>query len=519
MAAKQASKEIESAYCGALYWIRFGEKPQPILPWTAVKYFLVFLGCLIVLVGLVEFRLGTLAREGRVVTEDWQSEDAAINRMNKRKVKADRANPLWYSEGIPLPGAKSGKRRLLVVGDSFVWGDGYSNVNTIWWRQLERELRHRGYHGVEVVAAGLNATSTQDHLHWLRDLNLIEKLEPDGVVLGYVTNDPDMKDAQGRFYVKQIGREVRIPRWRGVDRTLGRVAPILAAQLKQQLERKWESRLTDAYHYSEWELRLLEPPNIETYRRVVGELGEFIRSRHLPFLAVTLPNAPDREYFEPRHRPIGPIFAAAGLRFHDLLDDFVRAYPPDGEVLRWGINPANGHPGPVSTRFYAREVADILEREFPNLLGGKDTPPSRVPAINDWMPPDAGVRRIEAGEWELDYPGPEDTAPRLPLAKPHVVLAFAEPVAVRRVTISGALLRESELYFSAVDPATGIEGKDNPSLGIGNGNSVGWSLEGAPGADRVNTLKLVAEFDPAAKDPKARRLNLKIEFDEDPVRP
>lgn len=508
------------AYCRALHWVRIKGAPHPILPWVACKYLLIVLACLAALVAIVEYRLAGLARQGRIVSGNWQAENEAINRMNFAKTKADRNNPVWHSEGIPLPGPKNGRHRILVVGDSFVWGDGYANANDLWWRQLARELRRRGYHGIDVVAAGVSATSTQDHLHWLRDLKLLENIEPDVLVLGYVTNDADMKDAEGRVYVKQLGRDGRIPSWRALDRTLGRVAPKLATQLKQQLMRKWESRLTDIYPYNEWELKLLESPNIDAYRRIVAELGEFVRSRGVPFFALTLPNSPDREKFEPRHRPIAPIFAAAGLPFHDVLDDFVKAYPAVGEVLRWGINPANGHPGPVSTRFYAREAANILERDFPALLGPKTAPPRDLePNINDWMPPAAEVRRIGPGEWELTYPEPGAPALLLPLGKPHVLLAFAEPVAIKNIKVSGAMLKASEIHLASVDPVTGVENREHQALGVRNGNSALWSLAGVPGRDRVNTLRLAAQLDGAAKDARDRTLNLHIDFEDNPVKP
>jgi lysophospholipase L1-like esterase len=500
--------------------VKLGGAARPILPWIAVKYFAILLACVAVLIGVVEFRLSRLAQAGRVNSQDWQNENAAINRMNAAKIKADARDPVWRSEGMPLPAAKDGKRRILVIGDSFVWGDGYANANDIWWRQLQRELRRRGYGNVEVVAAGLNGASAQDQLHWLRDLGLLERVVPDLVVLGYVTNDPDTQDQQGRYRVKQIGRDVKRPRWRGLDRTLGRVAPNLAAQFKQQLVRKWESRPRDAYPYAQWELKLLEPPNLDAYREVVMGLGEFMRQAQVPMFAVTLPNSPLKDHFEARHQPVVPVFAAAGLPFYDLLDDFLRAFPAKGEILQWGINPANGHPGRVSTRFYAVEVADILERDYLGRLGPKSGDQPVQPNINDWMPPAARVRRIGGGDWELSYPEPGAAALTLPLGKPYVQLAFAEPVAIRSVSIAGAGLRESELHLATIDPATGVERKEPQALGSRSGPQAAWPTAGVPGADEVNALALAAQFDArfdsAPNGAEARVLKLHIDFEAQP---
>jgi len=517
---QNAARPEANEYCKAAGWVRTGEGRKPVLPWIGVRYILILIVCFVALVAIVEVRLWALAKEGRVISDDWRSENDAINRMNQAKVKASLDDPLWRSDGIPAPGPKSGKKRILVVGDSFVWGDGSLNANDIWWRQLERELQHRGYVGVEVVAVGLRGASTQDELRWLRDLRLLEKLDPDAVVLGYVTNDPDTTGPDGKSLVKQLGRDVAMPAWKRLDRTLGRVAPHLTAQLKERLTRKWESKFVDAYPYNEWELKLLEPPNIDAYREVVRELGELFHASGKPFVAVTLPNWPSRETFESRYRPIAPIFSSAGLRFHDVLEDFLREYPPGGEILQWGVNPVNAHPGPISTRFYARQVSDLLERYLRFALGPRDAVPLKLaPRINDWMPPSANLRPLGPGEWEFVYPASGSPAPMLPLGKPHVMIAFAQPVAIRRISVTGETLKAAELHLTVVDPATCVEQKQDIDLGAKSGKEPEWTLPASLKAAHVNTLKVTAEFDEGASDTTARSLRLRIEFDNPPVRP
>lgn len=507
------------AYCAALAWVRLGGAARPVLPFVALRYLLVLLGCLAVLIGVLEFRLAALASEGRIVSEEWQSENHAIDRMNRVKLQAvTDEDPRWRTQGMPWPETKGGKRRLLVVGDSFVWGDGNDNANEIWWRQLQRELHSRGYRDVEVLALGFFGASTQDQLTWLKDRGFLARIRPDLVVLGYVTNDPDVKNARGESYVKQFGRDVPLPQWPALDRTLGRLAPNLNTQLKQHLTRKWESRLADTYEYDEWEQRILEPPNIDAYRRVVADLGGFARSSGVLFLTVTLPNQPNAEHFEPRYQPVEPLFSGAGLRFYNLIDDFAREYPATGESILWGVNPANGHPGPVTARFYARKVADILERDFPAVLGSRNhSVPPLQPDINDWMPPGADLRRVGAGEWELTYPEEQALAPRLPLAKPHVMLAFAQPAAIRSVTVSGAGLEQAELFLNAVDPVTGIERKQPVVLGAKSGVEETWPVANLAEAQRVNTLRLAARFRSGGTESPVRTLRIRIAFDQPSV--
>ena len=347
-------------YCTAFGWIRHRGSEAPVLPWMAVKYLALATCCLVAFVALVEWRLGSLAQEGRVSTDLWAQEDSRINRMNYVKIKAAGDHPFWQSSGIsPAATKPKGASRILVIGDSFDPGHGYVNANDIWWRQLERELHRRGYWSVEVVAAGFPGASTQHELAWLQAGGLARLGSPDLVILGYVSNDPDMHDANGTPMVLQIGRDIPMRQWPRLDRTIGRVAPNLTAQLRQRLSTKWQASVQNAYPYNEWELRLLEPPNIDAYREVVRELSELVHTSGKPFVAVTLPSWPSRKRFELRYRPIAPIFSAAGLKFHDVLEDFLREFPAGGEILQWGVNPVNSHPGPISTRFYARNVSRL----------------------------------------------------------------------------------------------------------------------------------------------------------------
>jgi hypothetical protein len=349
-----------------------------------------------------------------------------------------------------------------------------------------------------VVAAGWNGASTQDQLGWLRERKLLAQAQPDLVIFGYVTNDADVRRPDGTYYVKQIGRDIKAYKSTPLER-LGLIAPSLAYQIKQLRARKWESTRGDAYPYGEWELKLLESaPNLAAYAEVLKELNGFLGAERMPAFFVTLPNFPSSS-FEPRYRPVEPLFHQAGLTFHNLLDDFMREYPAETvPLLKWGVNPVNGHPGPVSTRFYARKTSDILERDYPWLLDRPAQPPAPLaPAINDWMPAVSDVRRVGAGDWELVYPVEDALAPNAPIGKPHVVLSFEQPVAIRAVRIAGERLKDAELYASVVDPATAVERDEPQSLGRKSGSELSWTLSADRRTDPVNTLKLAATVEQA----------------------
>jgi lysophospholipase L1-like esterase len=492
-----SSSELTSRYCRALTWVKVAGAPRPVLPAMAFKYLLILLACLLAVAALVEARLQLLAAHGEVASFDWQTENNHIARMNYEKVRSTPEDPLWRSAGMPLHPKAPGVRRILVIGDSFVWGDGLINANEIWWRQLQRDLERRGYRDLEVLAAGSNGASTQDQLRWLRERKLLDQAQPDLVIFGYVTNDPDVQKPDGTYYVKQIGRDVKPYQSTAFER-LGLIAPNLAYQLEQLRARKWESTRVDAYPYNEWEMKLLEAPNLDAYGEVLKQLGTFLASQRMPAFFVTLPNFPS-PVFEPRYRPVAPLFQQAGLPFHNLLADFTREFPPDVmPLLKWGINPVNSHPGPVSTRFYARKVGDILERDYASLLGPRPAHPASLdPQINDWMPPASEVQRVGTADWALTYPGDEVTMPTAPLGKRHVVLSFAQPVAIRSVRVAGDSLREAELYATVVDPATAVERNAPRNLGRKSGSTLSWTVAADRTAEPVNTLKLAASMEQA----------------------
>lgn len=450
---------------------------------------------------MTEVVLRHLASQRTVLSSDWIEENAAILTMGRQKNQASESDPTWRSAGIPLRPKPSGMTRILVIGDSFVWGDGYLNANDIWWRQLERELRHRGYWNVEVVAAGMNGASTQDQVRWLSDPSLMGSLDPDLILLGYVSNDPDMRDPDGRPLVRQIGRDVPLPTWRAIEATLGRVAPTVVAQIKPKLTAKWATRVEGAYHYDAWERQLLESENLAAYAEVVQSLGRAVRDLDLPFIVVTLPHSPSLAVFSARFQPVEPLFHAAGLSFHDTLERYVAEYgdTPDGfgsNLLKWGINPANAHPGPVTTRFYARTVADILERDVPQLMGRPTlTPPASRPAINDWMPPTATVTQIEPSTWTLLVPpSTAGLMPRMPLGEPHLMLAFELPVGIREVRLQGDTLRGAKLWWTSVDPLTGVDSHDPLGGQTRQGPDLSWNIEQKDPRHLVNTLRIAVDL-------------------------
>ena len=488
----------------------------PVFPWISIKYLFYFLIGFVILLALVEVMFNWLAQEGQIVSNEWIKEDETIEKLNYTKLQqTNNQDPVWQTRGINPLSERMAGTRILVLGDSFVWGDGYVNANNIWWRQLERELIKRGYHDVRVIAAGLNGASTQDQLRWLKEMKLLERVRPDIVVLGYVTNDANVVDENDDPYITQP----TAPNYKGS--WLDSFFPLLNRQLVNKRHKKrqnnepakfsyetWGLKIVEASYftsYQSWELKILEEPNMTHYKEVVRKLAEFAKETALPWLVITLPNIPHKEYFQPRYTPVAPLFQANGLTFVNILNDFVTEYSEEnrsvlGDLLKskvglWAINPANGHPGTISTRFYARKTVDILEQTVPELLTRADDPSIRyTPEINDWLPYSLNPEKLSSSSWRFTYPDQTDMMLSMPLHEKHVVLSFELPVAIQSLSLRGEILNSARLWVNSVDPDTGIARRDNIDIGTQHGNQAHWDLNDLPQSTAINALKFSVDI-------------------------
>jgi hypothetical protein len=367
-----------------------------------------------------------------------------------------------------------------------------------WWRQLEWELRRRGYHDVDVVAAGTNGASTQDEYHWISDLHLIDKTKPDAVVFGYVTNDPIMKDARGNDLIKQAGEasgrsmEISSPLWRGLYSLASAVFPIISSQMRARVSDKTLYKSGNALPYGLWELKILDGENFREYKQLLGTLAKTIEMSRLPTFFVSTPNSPDEGYFQPRFSAAKKAFGEAGIRFFDVLPEFVSCCARRHEdLLAWAANPANGHPGPEATRFIAKQVANLLESNYPTILGPKSkSSPELLPSINDWLPAGVDVRSVGKGEWTAEIPLDRQQLLFLPIKKSHIALNFAEPVALSQVHLAFEKEVDVSAWATVLDPATDAEQKEYKFIGTGEGSNINIAVPKELESLRITSLRL-----------------------------
>lgn len=84
---------------------------------------------------------------------------------------------------MPKP---DGIKRVLLIGDSFTFGQGVS-YDKIWPVIVERQLEKAGYSHIELVKSGIQGLDTRSELILIQ--RLVEKYDCDIVVVGFLMND------------------------------------------------------------------------------------------------------------------------------------------------------------------------------------------------------------------------------------------------------------------------------------------------------------------------------------------
>jgi lysophospholipase L1-like esterase len=268
------------------------------------------------------------------------------------------------------PAPAAGRRRLLVLGDSVVYGEGLQEPDTL-PVLLERELAARGGPPTEVLNGAAPGYNTEAELAYLRETGLA--LAPDGLVLGvslndygpapgltpfgFLTADPAARSrlpwltnhsefymvvrwlityARGEHWFQHAGRRASADtrpfdqRWPAIDRAI--------AMMHKHFYAKPAG------------------PGWESVRRALPALRDLAREHGLPLAVVIFPEKDQVEGPEPDLAPQRQWLALCGefgLHCLDLYPAFAAAA---GEPLFQDTQ----HPNAAGMRVAARAVAAFL---------------------------------------------------------------------------------------------------------------------------------------------------------------
>jgi hypothetical protein len=489
------------------------EKPHTkaaIFPQLSVKYFSISLA-FILLVSVVLDRLiiPALEDEGKIVSASWTEEDDFIYYWAHARNKADlNQNPVWHSSLWPVAEKSAKAHRILVIGDSFVWGHGYNNMNDIWWRQLARELERRGYKDVEIIAAGMQGLNTRLELDAAK--KVIPKFKPDLVIWGYIPNDAD---EMSRMQTADFDQKLlfRPHRQNGLLEAFKGLYPHLSHQLialREAYLRKTRSGEFTKDNPPNWEFSLLSGENWSMYGKTLDNTANYLHSLSIPSFIMLLPyECPGKvdfdgikAHYDRVFPPIKKAFEDRDVRVVDSYDTWINAARKEDSlvkkgVLSFGVNPANAHPNRWATYAYGVHAADVLEKDFAPILGTKSSEPTSKDAqlrVNDCIPPNLQIQQTD-NKIVVVYPMKlADDFRNMPLRKPFIELNLETPINAKEITLGGTGLKGASLYITNVDAAKHFDNGEMFSLGNKNGSWLSWKLPEAKGRG-INTINISAK--------------------------
>jgi lysophospholipase L1-like esterase len=460
------------------------------------------------------------------------------------------SNWLWQGTGPLLPlnqlsdtHSSPERIRVVVLGDSVVWGTGLQDFNERWPNRLQVELDNAVGDGVfEVIPVAMMGASTMEQAEILEEN--IQLLDPDLIVLGLFHND-SIPSGREKSVCKQptgcaTDSPVLLPRYQdcvGGDgdifsRMLGLLAKRYPNFAFSTLERYCDlDRFAAEYGFVS-QNEIYEQPTKSPYRELFLESVQKLRKTagDTPFLVYPTSVMPIdhtwnlrllRSFTEAGFLPVevDKQFLAGNERIH------ISKSPHDLIA-----NPADYHPGPYMTHNIAKVVsraviATVAEGTLSSLRT-RNTEPERV-LINGYLPvaldivdnstKEATVVIPEAAELPADSPflvrtkSPikNQNAPCAVLGQPHA-----------RVGLNPALVRNGTMTVTLVT-GPDVEVYAAPHLDNGNREIVrvgavkaGRSVQLDLGSGEVSAL-LVAEpgrscstYDPLILSPRTLRLTL-----------
>ncbi len=262
------------------------------------------------------------------------------------------------------PGSKQKKnkvKRIVVMGDSFVWGDGLE-IKDIWSRKLAKRIKDTGYK-TEVIDFGICGWSTSDQFKFL--LNEGIKYNPDLIIWGFVSNDPDLR------YDHRVTLENRIDTVFRLGLPFSYLFPRLRDFLRKRIEENLQkTKWFKHYGYAAWENRLYKKYRLKNYSDLIHKIALFLNKQEIPFFFVTLPNSPSANFVK-KYSLIESIMKKNDVPFLDLYPKIKEKFghiPKEDWKFELAANPANGHPGKKITRVYAEEVFKYLNEYYPEYL-------------------------------------------------------------------------------------------------------------------------------------------------------
>lgn len=316
---------------------------------AALKNLLLVMFSFLASFGMIEIGLRFIPSNLEAERPLWIPSELKIgNRaLKEAHLKVARMNPYGFNDRVHRMEKAPGVRRIAVLGDSVIWGEGVRE-EAIWTRRLEEKL-NRGGAAAEILNWGKPGWSTLDQFHFLASEGI--KYDFDLLIFAFVINDPVMDESQPRLFIYEGGLAESL-----VNNTIGYLFPDAASLFIDLINNFFNGYF--GYGYENWLKKVYETDNLNRYQALLLKIGDYCRSRRIPVIFVLTPEN-YLPYLKDAFGKIEVMLEAAGIRYLNLYPEIHRRFH-HLPVRRLWANPADAHPGDLLTRAYAEMVAEYL---------------------------------------------------------------------------------------------------------------------------------------------------------------
>lgn len=262
------------------------------------------------------------------------------NELYKRAKNNEKDGYFFFNDDIPKK-QKSTKKRIIVLGDSFVFGEGLPYKQS-WPHKLNKLINVE--HSVETLAWGVGGWSSKDQFFFFKKHGL--QYKPDFLIIGFVDNDPEelMKFPKCKSKAFQISNF-----WKRASKFY------TVLFIDQHLV-----RLNYIANCEDHIKRLYTKENLELYEKLIIDFKIYLEKNKVPFVFILTPSNYDK-HFKFVNSKIIPILEKHKIDFINTYPEVVRKTSHIPYRLLWA-NPGDRHPGEQMTEIFAKEAFKFLKK-------------------------------------------------------------------------------------------------------------------------------------------------------------
>lgn len=449
---------------------------------------------------------------------------------------------IWkYADNKEKLPNKGTKKRILVVGDSYVWGVSAVNSNLLFWQKLRNMLAEDGYNDVEIIAMALSGLNTYQEYLALKIPGVIEEVNPDLIIFtaafndvipaNYDLYDTDMKNFAGFFadiphdnYYEQVTLKMnkQYDFFKEIDNIFikkGRkLFPNVYKKISNIIIKKYQSNevfiskygFASEYYSSkygitnkEWVAKYKE----KSLQPIINHMADNLPNvAYFFFPLYTVPDEREKRIFGPMEN----VYDELDITYYSILDDFITQYPTyDYEDGTWN-SLYDYHPGSKTHHFYATELYDILTTNYQRVLGKQTTAKQFPLEINETLPYlPVNAKKISSNAYTFTYPENSEVLLNFPINVQYIKFNLKYPKKITQIEIipsNRQTIDNLQLWTNQINESLGY---DDAVTFVDWGKQTqhfNWQLTGEK---QITSINLHADI----KDGKQAQFQMRIQYE------